>query len=178
MQINFKVFNRFWNQASISLHIDPTNCKNYYCRTTKRFYCCLSGVFCTLIQLGSMKIVREKKYFLLVLFPFSPGVKTYAFLPQMEPLYQFLHVLKYFFLLPRTCCRAHTLGLWGGEGDERVTRKVRSKEGGGGQVRQNVGVYEGGRYEGRTTGTEDRIIRWRGGWVVEWGYETGTGAYR
>lgn len=38
-------------------------------------------------------------------------VQSYAFLPQMEPLYQFLHVLKYFFLVPMTCCRAHTLGL-------------------------------------------------------------------
>lgn len=38
-------------------------------------------------------------------------LRTYAFLPQMVPLYQFLHVLKYFFLVPMTCCRAHTLGL-------------------------------------------------------------------
>lgn len=38
-------------------------------------------------------------------------LKTYAFLPQMEPLYQFRHVLKYFFFVPMTCCRAHTLGL-------------------------------------------------------------------
>lgn len=37
---------------------------------------------------------------------------TYALLPQMERLYQFLHVLKYFFSVPATCCRAHMLGLW------------------------------------------------------------------
>lgn len=53
-------------------------------------------------------------------------VKSYAFLPQMDPLYQFLHVLKYFFLVPMTCCRAHTLGL-----EEEVRGgNVRCREGG------------------------------------------------
>lgn len=42
--------------------------------------------------------------------------KSYAFLPQMDPLYQFLQVLKYFFCVPKTCCRAHTLGLEEEEG--------------------------------------------------------------
>lgn len=52
--------------------------------------------------------------------------KSYAFLPQMDPLYQFLHVLKYFFLVPMTCCRAHTLGLE----QEGERGNVRRREGG------------------------------------------------
>ena len=35
---------------------------------------------------------------------------TYAFLPQMDPLYQALHVLKYFFLVPMTCWRNNNTG--------------------------------------------------------------------
>lgn len=42
--------------------------------------------------------------------------KSYAVLPQMDLLYQFLHVLKYVLLVPMTCCRAHMLGLEGGWG--------------------------------------------------------------
>lgn len=36
---------------------------------------------------------------------------TYAFFPQIEAWYQFRQVLKYFFLVPIICWRAHILGL-------------------------------------------------------------------
>lgn len=70
----------------------------------------------------------------------------------MDPLYQFLHVLKYFFFVPKTCCRAHTLGLGeeGGAGgrwamsEEEGTWDAGKVE----QVSQSMGVQGGGRQRG------------------------------
>lgn len=43
---------------------------------------------------------------------------THAFFPQMAPWYQLRQVLKYFFLVPMTCCSAQTLGLMRIEGQK------------------------------------------------------------
>lgn len=45
--------------------------------------------------------------------------ETYVFFPQMAPWYQFLQVLKYFFLVPKICWRAQTFGL-----EDREEKKV------------------------------------------------------
>lgn len=70
----------------------------------------------------------------------------------MDPLYQFLHVLKYFFLVPMTCCRAHILGLGGAMSEEegiwdagKVGTGESKREGG----RQWGGVGGGGESEQR-----------------------------
>lgn len=108
------------------------------------------------------------------LWTFEVLFKTYAFLPQMVPLYQFLHVLKYFFLVPMTCCRAHTLGLWGGEDRDGIwwSDKGSEKEGKV-QVRRVVGAYEERRGERRGgEGRGDGITR-RGEGFGEWRYDKG-----
>lgn len=81
---------------------------------------------------------------------------TYAFFPQMDPLYQFLHVLKYFFLVPATCWRAHTLGLKEkGGGGQRRWEWQRCEEG---QVREDVVEHDGG---GGKLMQKDKKIRMR-----------------
>lgn len=45
---------------------------------------------------------------------------THVFFPQIAPWYQFLHELKYFFLVPRICWRAQTFGLESKGKAERV----------------------------------------------------------
>lgn len=77
------------------------------------------------------------------------GGKSYAFLPQMDPLYQFLHVLKYFFLVPMTCCRAHTLGLEEEVRGGNVRRWGKVSQRGGVQEGGGRGERGGGQREGR-----------------------------
>ncbi|KAG7224547.1 hypothetical protein INR49_011299, partial [Caranx melampygus] len=65
----------------------------------------------------------------------------------MVPLYQFLHVLKYFFLDPWTCCRAHTLGLreegWGEDKEsEKAVRKGVGVRGGERAARENSSMQK------------------------------------